>query len=104
MQNKLSRFSLSDLSISIVTNFFGFFLIISFVRIPSPGPISNIENLQKITLELFNNRRKKLKKKLQTIFSNEMINKNFLEQLFDLRAENITPQMYCKLALLLKKN
>ena len=66
--------------------------------------ISSIENLQKITLELFNNRRKKLKKKLQTIFSNEMINKNFLEQLFDLRAENITPQMYCKLALLLKKN
>ena len=66
--------------------------------------ISNIENLQKITLELFNNRRKKIKKKLQTIFSNEMISKNFLEQLFDLRAENITPQMYCKLALLLKKN
>ena len=33
-----------------------------------------------------------------------MISKNFLEQLFDLRAENITPQMYCKLALLLKKN
>jgi len=66
--------------------------------------ISNIENLQKITLELFNNRRKKLKKKLQTIFSNEMINKNFLEEIFDLRAENITPQMYCKLALLLKKN
>ena len=66
--------------------------------------ISNIENLQKITLELFNNRRKKLKKKLQTIFSNQIIKKNFLEQLFDLRAENITPQMYCKLALLLKKN
>ena len=66
--------------------------------------ISSIEYLQKITLELFNNRRKKLKKKLQTIFSSEMINKNFLEQLFDLRAENITPQMYCKLALLLKKN
>ena len=40
--------------------------------------ISNIENLQKVTLELFNNRRKKIKKKLQTIFSNEMINKNFL--------------------------
>ena len=66
--------------------------------------ISNIENLQKITLELFNNRRKKIKKKLQTMFSNEIISKNFLEELFDLRAENIPPQMYCKLALLLKKN
>ena len=66
--------------------------------------ISNIEYLQKITLELFNNRRKKLKKKLQKIFSNEIINKNFLEELFDLRAENLTPNIYCKLALLLKKN
>ena len=66
--------------------------------------ISNIENLQIVTLELFNNRRKKIKKKLQTMFSNEIISKNFLEELFDLRAENITPQMYCKLALLLKKN
>ena len=66
--------------------------------------ISNIENLQKITLILFNNRRKKLKKKLQKIFSNEIINKNFLEELFDLRAENLTPNIYCKLALLLKKN
>ena len=66
--------------------------------------ISDIENLKKITMELFNNRRKKIKKKLQTIFSNEIVKKNFLEQLFDLRAENITPQMYCKLALLLKKN
>ena len=66
--------------------------------------ISNIEYLQKITLELFNNRRKKLKKKLQKIFSNEIINKNFLKELFDLRAENLTPNIYCKLALLLKKN
>ena len=66
--------------------------------------ISYISYLEKITTELFSSRRKKLKKKLQTIFSNEMISKNFLEQLFDLRAENITPQMYCKLALLLKKN
>jgi len=65
--------------------------------------ISNIKYLEKITLKLFNNRRKKLKKKLQTIFSNEIIKKNFLEDLFDLRAEDITPQIYCKLALLLKK-
>ena len=66
--------------------------------------ISTIENLQKITLELFNNRRKKLKKKLQKIFSNEVINKNFLDQLFNLRAENIKHEIYFKLALLLKKN
>ena len=66
--------------------------------------ISSIEYLQKITFELFNNRRKKLKKKLQKIFSNEIINKNFLEELFDLRAENLTPNIYCKLASLLKKN
>ena len=66
--------------------------------------ISYISYLEKITTELFSSRRKKLKKKLQKIFSNEIINKNFLYQLFDLRAENIKPDIYFKLALLLKKN
>ena len=66
--------------------------------------IANIEFLKKISFELFNNRRKKLKKKIQSLFSDDIIKYNQLDRLFDLRAENLTVDIFCKLALLLKKN
>ena len=66
--------------------------------------IDNLEFLKKISLELFNNRRKKLKKKIQSLFSDEIIKFNRLDELYDLRAENLTVDIFCKLALLLKKN
>ena len=66
--------------------------------------IDNLEFLKKISFELFNNRRKKLKKKIQSLFSNEIIKFNRLDELYDLRAENLTVDIFCKLALLLKKN
>ena len=66
--------------------------------------IDNIEFLKKISFELFNNRRKKLKKKIQSLFSENIIKNNQLDKLYDLRAENLTVDIFCKLALLLKKN
>ena len=66
--------------------------------------IDNLEFLKKISFELFNNRRKKLKKKIQSLFSHEIIKFNGLDKLYDLRAENLTVDIFCKLALLLKKN
>jgi len=66
--------------------------------------IDNLEFLKKISFELFNNRRKKLKKKIQSLFSHEIIKFNRLDKLYDLRAENLTVDIFCKLALLLKKN
>ena len=66
--------------------------------------IDNLEFLKKISFELFNNRRKKLKKKIQSLFSDEIIKLNRLDELYDLRAENLTVDIFCKLALLLKKN
>ena len=60
--------------------------------------------LKKISFELFNNRRKKLKKKIQSLFSDDIIKYNQLDRVFDLRAENLTVDIFCKLALLLKKN
>ena len=65
--------------------------------------VNDISFLTKITFELFNNRRKKLKKKIQTLFSNDTIKYNQLDALYDLRAENLNVDMFCKLALLLKK-
>ena len=66
--------------------------------------IDNLEFLKRISFELFNNRRKKLKKKIQSLFSHEIIKFNRLDKLYDLRAENLTVDIFCKLALLLKKN
>ena len=66
--------------------------------------INSIEFLKKISFELFNNRRKKLKKKIQSLFSDDIIKHNHLDKLFDLRAENLSVDIFCKLALLLKRN
>lgn len=63
----------------------------------------DLKYLTKITFELFSNRRKKLKKKIQSLFSSDIINSNLLYELYDLRVENLTIEKFCKLALLLKK-
>ena len=62
-----------------------------------------INFLEKVTFELFGNRRKQLKKKLEKLFSNNTIKKNLLDDLFLLRAENLTIEIIYKLAVLLKK-
>jgi 16S rRNA (adenine1518-N6/adenine1519-N6)-dimethyltransferase len=63
----------------------------------------SIEFLKKISFELFNNRRKKLKKKIQSLFTDDIIKNNALDKFYDLRAENLTVDIFCKLALLLKQ-
>ena len=65
--------------------------------------INDLKYLKKISFELFNNKRKKLRKKFQSLFTNDIINSNLLYELYDLRAENLSVDMFCKLALLLKK-
>ena len=80
-------------------------IVLSFDHLKKPKiDISSIEFLKKITFELFNSRRKKLKKKIQSLFSDEIIKHNYLDKLYDLRVENLTVDIFCKLALLLKKN
>ena len=65
---------------------------------------NDIKYLEKITNHLFANRRKKIKKKIQNIFSSDIIKKNSLKDIFDLRAENVEKKKIFELALLIKKN
>ena len=54
------------------------------------------KNLQKITKFFFNERRKKNKKKIQKLFNEIVINNHNLEKYFDLRAENLSKDLYYK--------
>ena len=66
--------------------------------------IQDIKNLEKVTNILFNNRRKKLKKKLQTMLSQENIEKNMLNKLYDYRVENLTNEIFFKIASIIRLN
>jgi len=52
------------------------------------------KNLQKITKFFFNERRKKNKKKFQKLFNETIINNYNLQKYFDLRAENLSKDLY----------
>ena len=54
------------------------------------------KNLQKITKFFFNERRKKNKKKFQKLFNETIINNHNLQKYFDLRAENLSKDLYYK--------
>jgi len=54
------------------------------------------KNLQKITKFFFNERRKKNKKKIQKLFNETIINNYNLQKYFDLRAENLSKDLYYK--------
>lgn len=58
----------------------------------------NFNNLEKITNFFFNNRRKKIEKKIKKIFSIDQIKDNNFEILYNLRAENISKEIFCKMA------
>ena len=64
---------------------------------------NQIKFLEKISFELFSNRRKQLKKKIQNLFSEATIEKNSLDIYFPLRAENLSKKIVYKLTSLLKK-
>ena len=57
----------------------------------------NINILEKLSLLFFNNRRKKIKKKIQSLYSKKVIDENKLYDLFDLRPENLPPDIFYKL-------
>ena len=59
--------------------------------------------LEKISLILFSNRRKQLKKKIESIFSKITIKKNNLQDFFFLRAENLSLDNIYKLTAILEK-
>jgi 16S rRNA (adenine1518-N6/adenine1519-N6)-dimethyltransferase len=61
----------------------------------------NLNNLEKITNFFFNSKRKKMEKKIKKIFNTEQIINNDLEELYDLRAENISKEIYYKMSNLL---
>lgn len=50
--------------------------------------------LEKITLNFFNERRKKNKKKIKKFFNDDQINKNNLKSLYDKRPENIDHKIF----------
>ena len=62
-----------------------------------------INFLEKISFELFSNRRKQLKKKIQNLFSEKTIQKHSLDIYFALRAENLPKEVIYKLTYLLEK-
>jgi len=64
--------------------------------------IKDIKYLEKITNILFNNRRKKLKKKIETLFSPTVIEENMLNRYYDYRVENLTAEIFFKLAAFIK--
>jgi len=64
---------------------------------------NEIKFLEQISFELFNNRRKYLKKKIKKLFSEKIIEKYSLNQFFFQRAENLSIDIFYKLAILLKK-
>ena len=66
--------------------------------------IKDIKYLEKITNILFNNRRKKLKKKIETLFSKKIIKENMLHNLYDYRVENLKPEIFYNLASISKLN
>lgn len=58
---------------------------------------NDINILEKLSLLFFNNRRKKIKKKIQSLYSKKVIDENKLYNLFNLRAENLPPDTFYKL-------
>ena len=62
----------------------------------------NFVKLEKLTKIFFNERRKKNKKKILKHFSNEQIIKYELEKLYNLRAENISNDIFFKLSDIVK--
>ena len=60
--------------------------------------INDIKYLEEVTSALFNNRRKKLKKKIQTLFTEQAIKDNNLDKVYNFRVENLTNDFFFKLA------
>jgi len=72
---------------------------------PLEKPHLNIDQITKLEFlsnQLFSSRRKKLKNKIEMLFSSEIIKKYELEQYYDLRAENLSKDIFFSLAKLLK--
>jgi len=57
----------------------------------------NLDRLDKISYIFFNNRRKKLKKKIENYFSDSQIHNNNLKKLYDLRVENLSKDFFYNL-------
>ena len=62
---------------------------------------NNINKLEFLSKTLFANRRKKLKAKIQKIFTPEIIKKNNLSDYYDLRVENLNIKTFFNMAKLL---
>lgn len=67
---------------------------------PKENNLSNISGFNNFLTILFENRRKKLKKKLSGIIN---IDDDFIKSKYDLRAEDLTPEEYMKLFEYIKK-
>jgi len=66
--------------------------------------IKDIKYLEKVTNILFNNRRKKLRKKIETLFTKKTIEENMLNKYYDCRVENLTSEIFFYLASIYKLN
>jgi 16S rRNA (adenine1518-N6/adenine1519-N6)-dimethyltransferase len=75
-------------------------IILKFVPIKKKREI-NFDSLEKITNIFFNTRRKINNKKIKQIFSEDVIKKNNLYKLYNLRPENISKEMFYKMSNLL---
>lgn len=75
-------------------------MVIKFTPLKNISKINFIK-LEKITNFFFNSRRKKNEKKIKKIFSKEQIKNNNFDKLFELRAENISKEIFYKMSNLI---
>lgn len=72
-------------------------IVLKFIPSKKIYPI-NFNKLEKITNFFFNSRRKKNEKKIKKIFTPQQIQNNNLDKLYDLRAENISKEIFYKMS------
>ena len=77
-------------------------VVLKFESLKKPYlDLDNIPKLEFLSRDLFSNRRKKLKKKIEKLYSSSVIKKHNLEVYFDLRPENLKKEIFYSLAKLL---
>lgn len=76
--------------------------LLKFEPLETPHLNANqISKLEFLSNQLFSSRRKKLKNKIEALFDSQIIKKNNLGQYYDLRAENLSKDIFFSLAKLL---
>lgn len=78
-------------------------VVINFLPLKNKNiDLKNISQLEFLSRNLFSNRRKKLKNKIKKLFDDKTVEEFKLDELFNLRAENLSKETFYFLAKLIK--